>query len=64
MLAIYSNSISQEEIDGLIIPLYEKFGQEYNMYTYEILMQMYFKLGEFSTAMRVWNQMQLKIKDN
>ena len=64
MLTIYANSISHEEIDGLILPLYEKFGQEYNMYTYEILMDMYFRLNEFPTAMRIWNQMQHKIRDN
>jgi hypothetical protein len=34
MLAIYCNSISSEEVDGLILPLYAKFKQEYNMYTF------------------------------
>lgn len=34
MLAIYANSINTEDIDGLILPLYEKFNKPYNMYTY------------------------------
>lgn len=62
MLSIYANSINTEEVDGLILPLYDKFKQEYNMYTFEILMEMYYKTKDFNTAMRVWNQMKHKIK--
>lgn len=62
MLSIYANSINAEEVDGLILPLYDKFKQEYNMYTFEILMEMYYKTKDFNTAMRVWNQMKHKIK--
>lgn len=62
MLSIYANSINKEEIDGLILPLYEKFGQPHNMLTFEILIEMYYKLADYTTAMRVWKQMNTKIK--
>jgi pentatricopeptide repeat protein len=62
MLSIYANSIRCEEVDGLILPLYSKFKQEYNMYTFEILMEMYYRIRDFNTGMRVWNQMNNKIK--
>lgn len=61
MLSIYANSLSSEDIDGLILPLYDKFRQPYNMYTFEILMELYYKTTDFTTAMRVWKQMLRKI---
>ena len=64
MLSIYANSINAEEVDGLILPLYEKFKQPYNMYTFEILMKMYYKLEDIETALRVWKQMKNKILEN
>lgn len=34
------------------------------MYTFEILMGMYYRLDDFSTVMRLWNQMKNKIVEN
>jgi hypothetical protein len=34
MLSIYTTSLNIEEIDGLILPLYDKFGLSYNVYTF------------------------------
>ena len=64
MLAIYANSINYQEIDGLILPLYEKYGQDYNVFTFEILLEMYYKINDLNTAMRVWNQMKIQISEN
>lgn len=53
---VYAMSDQAEKIDGLILPLYEKFGLEKNPYTYEILMDMYFKKNDFNTSLRIWTQ--------
>jgi len=34
VLNVYVESDQTEKIDGLILPLYEKFGLQYNPYTY------------------------------
>lgn len=34
------------------------------MYTFEILMKMYYKLEDMETALRVWKQMKNKILEN
>jgi hypothetical protein len=34
VLNVYVASDQTEKIDGLILPLYEKFGLQYNPYTY------------------------------
>ncbi len=64
MLQIYANSVNSEQIEGLILPLFDKFKQQYNMYTYEILMEMYFRMKDFHKAMRIWNQSKVKIAEN
>lgn len=38
VLNIYAKSLNVEGIDGLVIPLYEKFNLPYNTYTFEILL--------------------------
>lgn len=44
MLTIYAKSLNIEDIDGLVLPLYEKFNLPYNTYTFEILLGLYYNL--------------------
>jgi hypothetical protein len=34
------------------------------MYTYEILVELYYEKTDFNTALRIWEQMKIKIQEN
>ncbi len=63
VLYVYAMSDQADKIDGLILPMYDKFGLEQNPYTYEILMDMYFKKNDFNTAIRIWNQAKTQMEE-
>ena len=42
MLSLYTNSFKVEDIDGLVLPLFEKYNLELNPYTFETLLNMYY----------------------
>ena len=64
VLYVFAMSDQNEKIDGLILPMYEKLNLEYNPYTYQILMEMYFKKNDFNTAIRIWTQARHKLQEN
>jgi len=61
VMLVYSNSLQEDKIDGLILPLFEKFNLEMNPITYEILIDLNYKKKDFKTAIRVWEQMKVKL---
>lgn len=61
-MLIYANSLRHDQIEGLILPLYEKFGLKFNPHTYEILVDISYKNKDFNTAIRVWEQMKLQFE--
>jgi hypothetical protein len=63
VMLTYANSLEYDKIEGLVLPLFDKFNLEMNPYTYEILVDMNYKKKDFNTAMRVWQQMKLKIEE-
>ncbi len=63
VLYVYAMSDQADKIDGLILPMYDKFGLEQNPYTFEILMDMYFKKNDFNTAMRIWTQAKSQMEE-
>jgi hypothetical protein len=54
VLLIHANSLKLDQIEGLILPIYEKYGLKYNAHTYEILVDINYKRKDFNTAIRVW----------
>ncbi len=54
VLLIHANSLKLDQIEGLILPIYEKYGLKYNAHTYEILVDINYKRKDFNTAVRVW----------
>lgn len=54
VIQVFAISDQAHKIDGLILPLFDKLGLQYNPYTFEILMQMYYKKRDFNTALRLW----------
>lgn len=63
VMMVYANSLKDDKIDGLILPLYEKFNLQMDAYTFEILVDMNYKKKDFNTALRVWEQMKLKFEE-
>ena len=63
VMLVYANSLKDDKIDGLILPLYEKFNMQMDAYTYEILVDMNYKKKDFNTALRVWEQMKIKFEE-
>lgn len=63
VMLVYANSMKDDKIDGLILPLYEKFNLQMDAYTFEILVDMNYKKKDFNTALRVWEQMKLKFEE-
>lgn len=63
VMLVYANSLKDDKIDGLILPLYEKFNLQMDAYTYEILVDMNYKKKDFNTALRVWEQMKIKFEE-
>lgn len=37
MLYLHAMAFEEARIDGLVLPLYDKYNLEYNVYTYEVL---------------------------
>ena len=44
--------------------MFDKYGLEMNAYSYEILVDLYYKKTDFKTALRIWEQMKVKLKGN
>lgn len=63
VMLVYANSLKDDKIDGLILPLYDKFNLQMDAYTYEILVDMNYKKKDFNTALRVWEQMKIKFEE-
>ena len=49
-----------EDVDGLILPLYERYGYQYTVYTYEKLVQMLFDLRIFDRVIKIYNDLNKK----
>lgn len=64
MLSVYAKSLNVEDLDGLVLPLYEKFNLPYNMYTFEILLQMYYSIKDANQFMRIWEHQNNEIEEN
>lgn len=63
VMLVYANAMQEDKIEGLILPLYEKFNLQMDPYSYEILVDMSYKKKDFNTAIRVWQQMKNKIEE-
>ena len=43
------------------MPLFDKFNLEMNPYTYEVLMDLQYNKKDFNTAIKIWQQMHIKL---
>ena len=50
----YANALQEDKIEGLILPLFEKFNLQMDSYSYEVLMDLQYNKKDFNTALRVW----------
>lgn len=57
LLEIYCVMHKKEDIDGLILPLYEKFGYEYTPFTYEYLTRMMLDLRDYDRLIRIYTKL-------
>lgn len=62
VMLVYANALQEDKIEGLILPLYEKFNLQMDPYSYEILVDLNYKKKDFNTAIRVWEQMKAKLE--
>ena len=51
---VYVKARRKEELEGLVLPLYEKFNIKMNEYTYEYLLQLYYEYKEMQTVYRIY----------
>ena len=54
VMLTYANALQEDKIEGLILPLFEKFNLEMDSYSYEVLMDLQYNKKDFNTALRVW----------
>lgn len=53
-MLVYANSMQQDKIEGLILPLFDKFNLEMNPITYEILVDLNYKKKDFAAAVKIY----------
>ena len=61
VMLVYANSLQEDKIQGLILPLYQKFNLQMDSYSYEILVNLSYQKKDFNTAIRLWQQMNAQI---
>jgi pentatricopeptide repeat protein len=64
VMHVYANALQEDKIDGLILPLFDKFNLQMDSYSYEVLMDLHYKKKDFNTAIRVWQQMKVQLEEN
>ena len=47
VMLVYGNALQEEKIEGLILPLFDKFGLVMDGFSYEILMGVYYRRKDF-----------------
>lgn len=62
-MMVYANALEEAKIEGLILPLYEKFNIEMTPFTFEVLMKLQYNKKDFGAAIKVWEQMKLKLDE-
>lgn len=63
VMLVYANALEESKIEGLILPLFDKFNLQMDTYSYEILMDLHYKKKDFATAVKVWEQLKLKLEE-
>lgn len=53
-MLIFMQAVRTEQIDGLVLPLYKKYGVEMNEFTYEQLMKFLFKKDDIAGTEKMW----------
>jgi pentatricopeptide repeat protein len=62
LLCLHCRMHKLEEVDGLILPLYEKYGLEFTTFTYENLVRMLFDVRKYDRIIQIYENLN-SIKD-
>lgn len=62
VMLVYANSLMEDEIEGLVLPLFDKFNIEMDPYSYEILVELSYRKKDFNKALRIWDKMKTKLE--
>lgn len=62
LLEVHCIMHKTEEVDGLVLPLYEKYGFDFSLYTYEKLSQMLLDLRNYDRVVKIYETLLEKSK--
>lgn len=63
LLEVHCLMHKMEDVDGLVLPLYEKYGYEFTVHTYEKLCQMLFDLRKFDRIIDIYQTLLKKSEE-
>lgn len=63
LLEVHCSMHKMEDVDGLVLPLYEKYGFEFTLNTYEKLCQMLFDLRKFDRVIKIYEALLKKSEE-
>jgi pentatricopeptide repeat protein len=57
LLAVHTRALFDNQVEGLVLPLYDQLGIKRDVHTYRRLMEMYSELAEYTTVKDLWKSM-------
>ena len=57
LLSVHTKAVLENQVEGMVIPLYDQMGIKKDVYTYRHLMKMYAELADYKSVKSLWVSM-------